>query len=108
MFINKVKETIADISKVTETLTDINKVKETITDVQENIKQTTEMAKAVTTQVTKEVQKEAKPWIKLGNKAVDGGVKMLNKQQAIAVDAIEEVKGQLKESNKRFKKIMSL
>lgn len=86
----------------------IDKIKTTINDVQENVKQTTEMANAIRKQVTKEVEKEAKPWKKLGEKAMKGGVKMINKQQATAVEAFGDVKGQLQDSNKRFRKILSL
>lgn len=59
-----------------------------------------------TTVVRKEVLEVSKPWIKLGKKALKGGVKMAEKQQEIAVDAIKEVKGQLKESANRFQKIV--
>jgi len=56
--------------------------------------------------VKEEVLEVSKPWIKLGKKAFKGGVKMAEKQQEIALDAIEEVKGQLKESAVRFQKIV--
>jgi len=56
--------------------------------------------------VKEEVIEVSKPWIKLGKKAFKGGVKMAEKQQEIALDAIAEVKGQLKESAVRFQKIV--
>jgi len=59
-----------------------------------------------TTEVRAEVLEASKPWIKLGKKAFKGGVKMAEKQQEIALDAIKEVKGQLKESAGRFQKIV--
>ncbi len=81
-----------------------------IKEVYKTIKESAIKANKEATKTTKIVKKEvvevSKPWIKLGKKAVKGGVKMTEKQQEIALDAIKEVKGQLKESANRFQKIV--
>ena len=81
-----------------------------IKEVYKTIKKSAVKANKEATKTTKVVRKEvlevSKPWIKLGKKALKGGVKMAEKQQETALDAIKEVKGQLKESADRFQQIV--
>jgi len=82
-------------------------IKETFKVVNKTAKKVNKNVMATSTEVLSEVIEGSQPWIKLGKKAVKGGVKMAEKQQEIALEAIKEVKGQLKNSQKRFKKIIN-
>lgn len=81
-------------------------IKEVYKTIKESAIKANKEAVKTTTVVREEVLEVSKPWIKLGKKALKGGVKMAEAQQEIAVEAIKEVKGQLKESADRFQKIV--
>jgi heterodisulfide reductase subunit C len=81
-------------------------IKEVYKTIKESAIKANKEAVKTTADVKKEVKEVSKPWIKLGKKAWKGGVKMAEAQQEIAVEAIKEVKGQLKESADRFQKIV--
>ncbi len=46
-------------------------------------------------------------WQTVADKAIKGGLKLAAKQQDLTFDALNEIKGQLKESKKRFVKLVN-
>ncbi|MEZ4887761.1 MAG: hypothetical protein R3E32_23705 [Chitinophagales bacterium] len=86
-------------------------VKEQLVDRFNNVKETAknvnEKAVAVGEEILSEVMEGGEQWQELGKKAIDGGTKLVGKQQEILLDAFETVKEQLTTSAGRLKNIVS-
>jgi len=83
-----------------------DQIKNVLETVVETAKETNEFVITTGKEVVSEVVEAGEQWIGLGKKAVDGGVKLAGIQQEVTMSAIEEVKGQLSETAKRFKEIV--
>lgn len=92
--------------KVKETM---NIVNETVTI--QNIKQTSKNVNEYTLKTAEGLVEVAlengEKWQAVGNKAIQGGLKLAAKQQDIVFDTLETVKGQLIANGERFAKLFS-
>lgn len=84
-----------------------DQIKNAFETVVETAKETNEFVIETGKVVVNEVTEAGEKWMALGKKAVDAGVKMVGEQQKLTLTAMEEVKGQLSESAKRFQKIVN-
>lgn len=77
----------------------------------QKVKNTVSEVNAYSLDTTKELLEMAKSnneeWAKLMNKAIDGGLKLGNRQQAMMFDALENVKAQFLANANRFTSIMT-
>lgn len=89
-----VKETIAKI--------DIN---EGVNTVKKTAQQVNEFALETAEQVVDGMLTNGKGWQDVTEKAVNGGLKLVSKQQDIMFDTLEDMKGQVAKGAKRFTKL---